>query len=145
MSRLRFKTEETFLETFTFQRGTFSHIKTLLENMAQSDSSSQNYFSRAMRVNATHRLQHKANDVTGLVDVLLAPVEVLPLILVSFPLLLGNNHWFINSGTRSLSFLIHLIHVRLITRKKQRHGTTILYTRTQSYKAFSSQQPHQLQ
>lgn len=60
-----------------------------------------------MRASATHRLQHRANDVLGLVGILLATEKVLLLILVSFPLALDNNRWFLNVGT--LSFLMYLI------------------------------------
>lgn len=62
-----------------------------------------------MRARATYRLQHTTNNVLGLVGVLLATGKVLPLILVSFPLALDNNHWFLNAGTKTLSFLMYLI------------------------------------
>lgn len=62
-----------------------------------------------MRASATHRLQHTANDVLGLVGILLATEKVLLLILVSFPLALDNNRWFLNVGTKTLSFLMYLI------------------------------------
>lgn len=61
-----------------------------------------------MRARATHRLQHTANDVLGLVGILLATEKVLLLILVSFPLVLDNNHWFLTVGTMTLSFLMYL-------------------------------------
>lgn len=62
-----------------------------------------------MRASATHRLQHRANDILGLVGILLATEKVLLLILVSFPLALDNNRWFLNVGTKTLSFLMYLI------------------------------------
>lgn len=61
-----------------------------------------------MRARATHQLQHTANDVLGLVGILLATEKVLLLILVSFPLVLDNNHWFLTVGTMTLSFLMYL-------------------------------------
>lgn len=57
----------------------------------------------------THRLQHTTGGITGLVGVLLVPVGVVPLILVSFPLALGNKHWFLNLVMKTVSFLIYLI------------------------------------
>lgn len=64
-----------------------------------------------MGASGTQRLQHTTNNgvLLGLGGVLLATGTVLPLILVSFPLASDNNHWFVNAGTKALSFLMYLI------------------------------------
>lgn len=50
------------------------------------------------------RFQHTTFNVMGLASILAVPVGVWPLISMSFPLAFGNNHWFLNLGTKTLLF-----------------------------------------
>lgn len=119
---------------FIFQRGTFSHPKAFLGSIAKSKTNSWNCFSKTVRANTIHRLQHTTYSVTGLARVLADPEGVLSLISMSFPLSLSNNHWHLMQGQRFCSFLGYLISRETNHEKKikQRHEMTNTNIMTQS-------------